>query len=466
MYKMKHLFNYLYFFVALTGMGFVSSDANSGAFSLYTEGSASAVGNFAAGVAAEARDASIGWYNPAGLALIRNNQVVLGATGVAPTATLSGTSSFYQRDISDEQFIAPYVQNFKNLSGGRSAVVPNIHIAIPVGEKVTYGLSIVSPMGLSTSWPEKSALRYAGTLSELRMVDVSPEVGGMMTPNLSIGWGLDIQWADVSFNNVLGAPAAFQLIGADPTTWDSSLVNHGTSSAFGFHAGFLLMSDNKSSRFGFNYQYGVWHEFNGYSQLTGLLANINEPNQTITPEYKSLFLSSNPIHFPNILTFSVYQQVSPRVAMLGSIVYTTWSSFKTIGLNNVAAYNAREDILAMVNATTLQNYQNTIRAAFGMNFDINDKWQFRWGGGYDQSPTNNIDRDVRLPDVDKMAIAVGLQWKVTPNWYLDAGYSYLMPLSDVAINKTQVFDNDNYVHVQADGHAYAQLLGVQIAWRQ
>ena len=82
MYKMKHSFNYLYIFVALTGMGGVYSDAYSGAFSLYTEGSASAVGNFAAGVAAEARDASIGWYNPAGLALIRNQQVVLGATGV------------------------------------------------------------------------------------------------------------------------------------------------------------------------------------------------------------------------------------------------------------------------------------------------------------------------------------------------------------------------------------------------
>ena len=36
--------------------------AYAGAFSLYTESSTTALGTFAAGVAAEAGDASIGWY--------------------------------------------------------------------------------------------------------------------------------------------------------------------------------------------------------------------------------------------------------------------------------------------------------------------------------------------------------------------------------------------------------------------
>ncbi|HAT8971145.1 TPA: transporter, partial [Legionella pneumophila subsp. pneumophila] len=49
---------------------------NAGGFSLYTEGAGYTIGNFAAGVAAEAADASTGWYNPAGLVLIRDQQAV------------------------------------------------------------------------------------------------------------------------------------------------------------------------------------------------------------------------------------------------------------------------------------------------------------------------------------------------------------------------------------------------------
>ena len=60
--------------------------AYAGGFSLYTESSPAAIGNYAAGTAAEAADASIGWYNPAGLILIPEQQLVVGGVGVFPTA--------------------------------------------------------------------------------------------------------------------------------------------------------------------------------------------------------------------------------------------------------------------------------------------------------------------------------------------------------------------------------------------
>lgn len=56
-----------------------TSAAHSAGFSLYTESNGASTGNFGAGVAAEASDASIGWYNPAGLVLIKNQQAVLAA---------------------------------------------------------------------------------------------------------------------------------------------------------------------------------------------------------------------------------------------------------------------------------------------------------------------------------------------------------------------------------------------------
>jgi len=434
----------------------LSSQSHAGAFSLYTEASASAVGNYAAGVAAEGRDASVGWYNPAALVLLDHPEIVGGLVGVSPSAKLSGQSTFYQNGGSG---FLQYRENFENLSGGREAIVPNFHVAIPVGERVTYGFSAVAPMGLATSWPEDSALRYAGTLSSLRVVDLSPEMGGRVTDQFAVGWGLDLEYSDVHFDNILGAPTT---PGQLPTAFDSQLKNYGQSYGLGFHAGFLLLSTDEKTRFGFNYQYGVTHQFMDSSQLTGPLADPD--NFGPSAKFTSSLLESNLIKFPDILTFSLYQQVNPKVAMMGSLVYTLWSPLKTIELRNVAAYDVTSG-LVYANVQTLQNYRNALRISYGMNYDMSDASQLRWGIGYDQTPTNSIDRDIRLPDVDKIALALGLQWKYNDHWIIDAGYSYLFPAADVSIHKTQILDSNNYLQVDATGHANAQLLAIQARWK-
>lgn len=441
----------------------LSLNVFAGAFSLYTEGSASAVANYAAGIAAEGRDASVGWYNPAALVLLRKTEVVAGFVGVLPTATLSGSSSFYQIEPGFDELLPPYQQNFSNLNGGREAIVPNLHVAIPVGDRVTYGLSVLVPYGLSSDWPEDSALRYAGTYSSLKVVDLAPEMGGLITDNFAVGAGMDLQWADVNFNNVIGTPAALQFLEINPTAFDSPLKNHGNSFGFGFHAGFLMKWHEDRTRFGFNYAYGVTHQFQDSSNLTGLLADPNFENKNAT--FVSNMLKSNDIKFPDVMTFSLFQQVNDKIALMGSVVYTLWSSFDKIVLQNIGVYQAETDSLGYADAVTVQNYQNALRASVGINYQISDHWQLRAGGGYDQTPTNSVDRDTRLPDVDKLAIAGGAHWDYNEHWGFDAGYSYLWPLDDVKINKTQILDTYNYLNVVATGHAYVQLFAAQLVWR-
>ena len=123
-----------------------ASAAYSGGFSLYTEGTASAIGNYAAGIAAEAADASTGWYNPAGLALIHKQQMIAGGVGVFPTSELTGTSTFTTTGLPN------FVQNFNGLDGAESAFVPSFHYALPLGENATFGFSATSPFGLATDW--------------------------------------------------------------------------------------------------------------------------------------------------------------------------------------------------------------------------------------------------------------------------------------------------------------------------
>ena len=445
--------------------------AQAGSFSLYTEGSASAVGNYAAGVAAEAADATTGWYNPAGLVRIKKQEGVLSGVGVLPSTKLTGTSTYSTIPID-----LPYVQTFSGLEGAENAVVPALHYALPLGDRAAFGLSVVSPFGLSTHWDENSPVRYAATYTQLLTMNVSPEIAGKLTEHVSVGLGLDLQWARVKFNSVLGSPAVLQELqstGAPltPTIWDSTTDNTGNSFGIGFHSGLMGSYNDDHTRIGLNYQSKVSHTFHGTSTLTGRLANPNFADFFVPVSsmvYSSDLLMSNNVELPDVLTLSAYQDLNAKWALLGSVVYTGWSSFKEIQLKNVAALVVDPETLAptqgLVNSTAVEDYRDTWRVALGANYHVNDQWMMRFGGGYDQTPTVLAERDVRLPDANRWALSIGTHYQVRPNIGLDAGYTYLFALNNVNINKTQAIGSTSTSNINATGKVHAQLVGLQVVW--
>jgi long-chain fatty acid transport protein len=441
--------------------------AHAGAFSLYTESSGAAIGNYAAGIAAEGADASIGWYNPAGLVLIHQQEVVLSGVGIFPSSKLSGTSTY----STTLPFIGPipnYVQSFSDLQGAKDALVPAFHYAKPLGPNSTFGLSVVAPFGLSTDWGKQSPLRYQATLTDLKTINVSPEIGGKLTEHFSVGAGIDFQWAQVKFNQMLGAPAALQFLQSFgvpvvPTTLDSLSFNKGHSFGMGFHAGILGMFNDNHTRLGLNYQSRVKHQFHGYSTLTGRLADIpalTNPNAT----FRSDELFSNSVALPDVTTFSVYQDLNDRLALLGSIVYAGWSSFKVVQLNNVAAIGPEQDAHALVNSSTTEGYDNAFRVALGANYRFTDQWMLRVGGGYDETPTVDAHRDVRLPDANRWAASIGAHYQMRPNLGFDLGYTYIWADEDSKINNTTHIGETSTNNVTARGDNHVHLVGLQAVW--
>jgi long-chain fatty acid transport protein len=443
-----------------------SSIANAGSFSLYTESSPAAMGNFGAGIAAEAADASTAWYNPAGLVLLCREQVQGGVVGVFPTARITGKSTFAT------QGIPSYEQRFRDLPGAKTGYVPSFYYAKPLGSNSAFGLSLNAPFGLSTQWNRTGPVRYAATTSNLIVFNLAPEIAGRINECFSVGGGIDLQYAHVRFHSVLGAPALLQAFGLQPTLLDSLSYNRGSSFGLGFHAGALAMFNNNHTRIGFNYQSQVRHRFTGLSRLHGGLASLS-PN--LTPEailmadldatFFSRNLSSNIIAFPEIATLSGYQDINERLALLGSIVYTWWNSLKTIELDQVAAYApAPAAGQVFVNSITLENYRNVWRFAVGANYRVNPCLLLRVGGGYDQTPTRVPFRDIRVPDRDRWAASIGAHYQVKPNIGVDVGYTRLFLIGDNRINKTIFAGSQSTYNVKARIRGYANLFGLQATW--
>ncbi len=454
--------------VAVVGI-IATSTAYSGGFSLYTEDSPSAIGNYAAGIAAEAADASTGWYNPAGLALIHKQQMVAGGVGIFPSAKLSGTSTFSTSGFEN------YVQNFQDLQGGDNAFVPAFHYALPVGDKVTFAFSSVSPFGLSTDWDQTSAVRYQATLSELITVNLSPEFGVKLTDHFAYGAGLDVQYARVKFNTIFGAPNLYAPI-LPATLVDTLSYNNGNSVGVGFHTGVMAMFNDNHTRIGLNYQSKMRHSFHGQSRLVGKLASpgiilgdlASVLNASSSAVFKNNQLYSNPIELPDVVTLSGYQDVNESLALLGSVVYTGWSSFKQITLNNVAApaINPLTTQVSLVQAVSSkqQNYLDAWRFALGANYRVNQQWMLRAGGGYDATPTNNAFRDVRLPDVNRWALSIGTHYQARPSIGVDVGYTHIFSADNSRVNRTDAIGTSSTFNVNAVSQAYVDLVGAQVVW--
>ncbi|MDP1601965.1 MAG: outer membrane protein transport protein [Legionella sp.] len=438
--------------ISITVAAIMAASAHAGSFSLYTEGNGAATGNYAAGIAAEAADASIGWYNPAGLALLHDEQAVFGAVGVAPDSILTGSSIYHTPGFPD------YIQSYSNINGGKNALVPSFHYARPLGENSTVGLSVVSPFGLSTDWGRAGPVRYAATVSELVTTNISPEIGGRLSENFAIGAGVDLQYARVKFNQIIGSPATLDAIGQPPILFDSYSYNSGHSFGVGFHAGLMMMVNDDHTRIGLNYQSIMNHKFHGYSRLKGRLAS-----PTLSDDYAvfmSNHLSSNSIELPDIVTLSGYHDVNESWAVLGSVVYTGWQSLKTIQLNNVAAFVPVTQ--ALVDSVATEYYKNVWRFSVGANYKVNTRLMMRAGLGYDQTPTRDAYRDVRIADSNRWATAIGAHYQARPNIGLDLGYTHLFSQGDW-VNKTQAIGTSSYT-VSAHAKGSADLVGVQLTW--
>nr|WP_133131170.1 outer membrane protein transport protein [Legionella yabuuchiae] len=430
-----------------------SSAVNAGGFSLYTEGSGAAIGNYAAGIAAEVADASIGWYNPAGLVFLDKEQVVLSGVGVFPSTKLSGTSTFSTTGL------PPYIQTFSGLEASKDALVPAFHYALPLNERAAFGLSVVSPFGLSTEYSTTSPVRYAATFTELLTVNLSPEFGYKLTNNFAVGAGLDWQWSQVKFNRMLGAPTALQATLVAPTGLDSLSYNKGHSTGVGFHAGVLGMFNEQHTRVGLNYQSKMHHVFRGFSELRGHLADTINPTFTDAQAVlRSDGLFSNEIHFPEVITLSGYHDVNEKLALLGSVVFTAWNVFEETQLNNVAG------LQVVTNSTTAQHYRDAWRFAVGANYHVNDQWMMRAGGGYDQTPTVDAERDVRLPDANRWALSIGSHYQYNPALGFDIGYTYLFAGNETTVNKTDLLGTTSSYNVDARAKPHANLVGLQAVW--
>ncbi len=435
-------------FFLLSGM----STAYAGGFQLF-EQNVSSLGNAYAGTAAVAQDASTAFYNPAGLTLLNSPEIDASASYIdldIDAHVKSATSN----SLVGLLLGAPPVPVLGNdhVSAGSRNIVPALNAAFPQCHRFAFGMSITSPYGLNTHYDGSSKVKYLATWSKVSTIDVGPSAALQLTPQFSVGAGVDIQYLKANLYQKVPVGETIPAIFGGPFP-DGEITNRARDkNGWGWNAG-ALYQFNCGTRVGLDYRSRVHHHLKGEVDLT-----LPEPLNSETG-----FLTST-VTLPDTANLSVYTDINCHWALLGSVNWTHWSLIDEVVLNYSGPIT---DSLEQADLTLA--FRDTYRVAVGANYAPTCRWKFRAGVAYDEAPIRNAHtRTFRLPDDTRYWAAVGVQYKISECLLIDAGYSHLF-VKDTTAHQAKTTPLTSgaalFTDVSADFDSQVNQVGLQLSWR-
>ena len=380
----------------------LSSPATTQAAGFYIqEQSVSGLGNAFAGSAATAEDASVIYFNPAGMTDLDRAQVQVGAHVLIPSAELTSTGSTVT-NVGGTVTISSGTGN--DVDPYEAEAVPNFFAAYPLNSNnsLWVGFGMTAPFGLGNDYGDDWFGRYDSTKSELVTLNFSPSIAWAPYDWLSIGGGLDIQYANAELEEAI--PSPLTATGATPAT-DGLQNLSGDDTSVGFNIGAILKPTD-TTRVGLHYRSAISHELEGR-------VTIEQP--TDVPASDIRLTGEAGLDLPDIATFSVAQMVTPQVELLASATWFGWSRFDSIP---VAFDNG-------TNSETLQNYEDTWAFSVGANYMLDDQWTLRAGYQYDETPTQDGFRSTVTPDGDRNWFALGVSYEWNDDITVDFSGTYI-----------------------------------------
>jgi len=416
-----------------------TGSASAAGFALL-EQSGSGLGRAFAGTASTAEDASVIFFNPAGMSLLKQAQVAAVASGVD-----------LRSEFSDRGSQPALGQPLGNTGGnaGDLGLVPAAYAAVPLGDRLVVGVGINAPFGLKTEYDNGWIGRFQALKSDIETYNFNPSLSYSFNDRFVIGVGANYQRilaelsSGVNYTAVVaqGAqqlaaagqlpPAAVPgLIAANAGLAGRTTVR-GDDGSWGFNAG-LLIHLTPATRLGLAYRSKMKYDIGGSVRFDapapsnpigiGILTQAQAPGGPLANGPVKLH-----IELPDSAIASISQKLNDSVELSADVSWTGWSSIQELRIVRTSG-----SLLAL----TPEKWRDTWRYALGLTYEISPKWKVRTGIAYDETPVPNATRTPRLPDTSRRWVAVGGSWTPIPSLSLDAGYAHLFA-RDVPLDQSE-----------------------------
>lgn len=380
--------------IASIGLG-LGATAHAAGFALL-EQNASGAGVAYAGKAAIGEDASAAWFNPASMSRLKERQVVLGGHYIDLNGEVNNEGSTPPPG-------APAGRNEGDF--GEEGYIPNFHLVVPFNDRINFGLSVATPFGLKTDFQPDWYGRFQGVTSDIKSVNINPSASYKVNEQWSVGAGVSVQKLDAKLSSQVNyAPFG----GTEGLTTIA-----GAGWGYGFNLG-VMGQITSGTRVGVAYRSAIEQDLEG-----------NVTFENVAPAVAALFANSAltaKIRLPASLAISSVTELNPKWQLLTDATWTEWSTIQKLQFD-------RQNAGAFAAPIPVQDYEwkNSWRFALGSIYKYSDTINLKAGVAYDITPVPDERRKVRLPDENRITLALGSQYKFDKATTFDVAFQYVMP---------------------------------------
>jgi long-chain fatty acid transport protein len=410
------------------------------------------LGRVNAGVVAAADDAATVFFNPAGLTQLwqnaslpadTNNLASVAVQLIRPRADFDNAGSVAATPGTLGAEVAYSGPNASNPSD--LAPVPNIYYARRLPADGAYvGVGINSPFGLSTQFDSGWFGRYDVTEGSLKTINLGLVGGYRVNPVLSVGAGVDLQYADSKLVGRIPNPF---LPGGPTAETDARTEVTGDAWTPGFNLGVLILP-NQLTHIGLNYRSGFTHRLSGQAETTGFTGPLAAANSVVDTHAD--------LKLPAIASAGISRNVGDKLTLFGQVDWIGWSTFEDI---RVEYANGLPD------AVRPENYRDTWSVSFGGDYARSERLVLRGGIRFDQTPTVDSARDTLVPDANRLWLGIGATYRRSDRLSFDLAFTHVW-FEEAQVDVTRSFPIASSVRVKSEVHTYVDTLaaGVNYAY--
>ena len=370
--RQRGLNKYILFLVSIFLVLCAISDALGSGFAVYTQG-ASSLGQGAATIA-HLDDPSAIFFNPALINKLDGTQVELGTTLLFP-------SRKFKSDATGLTFKAE-----------SDVLYPStLFITHKFNDKISAGLGIFNPFGLSNKWGNDWEGRYITTNAKMTTYNINPVVSYQITPHIAFAAGLDLLLVDATLENRLnlspfGLPDAGQKFKGDTT-------------GVGYNFG-ILLDPHKDISIGASYRSKIKVNIDGNASF-GLPAGTPPPISSLFPNTSG----DTDITLPQQVHVGIYYKGFEPLTLEAGLRWEGWSSYDQLKIN------FDQPVAGSTTSITPKDWKDTYSVMFGARYQFNNTIALLAGYLYSGNPVPDHTFEPSIPDANTHLFCIGTDIK-------------------------------------------------------
>lgn len=351
-------------------------------------------------------DASVARTNPASLTRIEDTMYQVTYQG------WHGKTDYTRANGASESMVVPW----KHLG--------SLYVAHPLNDKMTAGLGLTAPFGVSINWERLGVFRYTGAYdATLQTIAINPSLGLKINDQVSIGFGLDVYRSKLRLEQrfpwAIVPPAA-----ARP---DGDAIFDGSGWGVGGYVGLNFdFGENQRHHLAIVGRLPVSVDYEGRFSITHVPAGFPfSPTSDFSSE----------IEHPGNVAVGYGYDVSEKLSVAFDFEWIQNSTHDDLPLN----IGGNQALLAGTNALPM-NWDDSVSMGFGFEYKASDQWTIRGGYLYSDNPGNQRTYNPSLPIDDRHILSAGVSYTWGLNT-IDFAYSKLfMDASNIQGNVQPAFN--------------------------